>query len=145
MESLRHLRVCCPAVAFVQFFPLKVFYLISIYRNDSLAKVDVNGLHPPSLSHLKQKIEVLYTFILLLQTQWRGFQAAQRLEGKEFTDEDFQDWPGADSWRDWRRVMNPHRPQVMFLSASPKFTETMMLFNLKISSIQVCMSHIRED
>lgn len=40
---------------------------------------------------------VLYTFILLLQTQWRGFQAAQRLEGKEFTDEDFQDWPGAET------------------------------------------------
>ena len=41
---------------------------------------------------------VIATVILLLQTQWRGFQAAQRLEGKEFTDEDFQDWPGADSW-----------------------------------------------
>lgn len=40
---------------------------------------------------------VLYTFILLLQTQWRGFQAAQRLEGKDFTDEDFQDWPGAET------------------------------------------------
>ena len=65
----------------------------------------VNGLHPQSLSHnftaslkLSRLLEVLYTFILLLQTQWRGFQAAQRLEGKEFTDEDFQDWPGADSW-----------------------------------------------
>ena len=40
---------------------------------------------------------VLYTFILLLQTQWRGFQAAQRLNGVDPTDPDFQDWPGAET------------------------------------------------
>eukprot|EP00438_Fugacium_kawagutii_P008172 Skav214666 [mRNA] locus=scaffold923:239124:241350:+ [translate_table: standard] len=40
---------------------------------------------------------VLYTFILLLQTQWRGSQAAQKLRGLDFDDEEWQDWPGAET------------------------------------------------
>lgn len=39
---------------------------------------------------------ILYTFILLLQTQWRGLEAAQRLEGVKPGDPGYEDWPGAE-------------------------------------------------
>ena len=59
--------------------------------------VSCRVLVPPFFGFLVplRALEVLYTFILLLQTQWRGFQAAQRLNGLDPTDPDFQDWPGA--------------------------------------------------
>ena len=39
---------------------------------------------------------VFYTFILLLQTQWRGLQAWQDLQGKSPEDPNYEDWPGAE-------------------------------------------------
>ncbi|CAK9071673.1 unnamed protein product [Durusdinium trenchii] len=40
---------------------------------------------------------VLYTFILLLQTHWRGLEAVQRLDDVLPDDPNFQDWPGAET------------------------------------------------
>ena len=40
---------------------------------------------------------VIYTFILLLQTQWRGLQAVQNLNGIMPGDAAYEEWPGAET------------------------------------------------